>query len=182
MSNRVSYCKDCKKKTVKSIYYRHENRSFRVAFSICENCGIFFNFNDWEHQRRIMPYFNDIGGLLRGRFMKGEKRAKMFFMRKDPNAQCIKGKNHEHSKLYVKDDSQTPHFVGYLCKECRVAYFVKTEFLVLNPDERGSLGSHATTIDYKESEPEIIEKHYRLTKKDAKKLEKVLKRLEIKLH
>lgn len=181
MSNRISYCRSCKEKAVKSIYYRHENRSFRVAFSICENCGMFFNFNDWKHQGRIMPYFNDMKGLLRGRFVKA-KRGKVFFMKKDPNAQCIEGKSHEYSKLHVKDESQTPHFVGYLCKECRIAYFVKTKFLKLKPDQRGSLGSHAIAGDYEESEPEIIEKRYRLTKKDAKKLDKAIKRLEIKLH
>ena len=107
MSNRISYCEFCKNKAVKSIYYRHENRSFRVAFSICENCGIFFNFNDWKHQGRIMPYFNDMGGFLRGCFVKGEKRDKVFFMRKEPNAQCIKGKNHEYSKLYDKKFSHS---------------------------------------------------------------------------
>ena len=182
MSNRISYCKFCEKKAVKSIYYRHENRSFRVAFSICERCGMFFNFHDWDHKERIMPYYNDMKGLLRGCFEKGEKRGKIFFMKKNPNGHCIKGKNHEYTKLHVKDDSQTPHFVGYLCKECRVAYFVKTKFLVLKPNEHGSLGSYAVAGDYKESEPEIIEKHYRLTKKDAKKLDKAIKRLEIILH
>jgi len=129
-----------------------------------------------------MPYFNDMKGLLRARFVKGEKRDKVFFMRKEPYAQCIEGKNHEYSKLYVKDDTQTPHFVGYLCKECRVAYFVKTKFLKLKPDHRGSLGGYGVASDFDESEPEIIEKHYRLTKKDAKKLDKIIKRLEIKLH
>ena len=181
MSNRISYCKFCEKKDVKSIYYRHENRSFRVAFSICENCGIFFNFNDWKHQGRIMPYFNDMMGLLRGRFVIGEKRDKVFFMRKDPNAQCFKGKNHEYSKLYVKDNSQTPHFVGYLCKDCRVAYFVKTKFLKLKPNHHNSLGGYGIASDLEEFESEIIEKHYRVTKKDAKKIDKIIKKLGIKL-
>ena len=182
MSNRISYCRDCKEKAIKSIYFRHKNRSFRVAFSICENCGLFFNFNDWKNRGRIMPYFNDMYGLLRGRLVKGENRSKVFFMRKDSNAQCIEGKNHECSKLYVKDDLQKTHFVGYLCKDCRVAYFVKTEHLKLKPDERGSLGGYGVTGDYKEPEPDIIEKRYYVTKEDAKILEKAIKKLKIKIH
>jgi len=129
-----------------------------------------------------MPYFNDMKGLLRGRFVKGEKRDKVFFMRKEPSAQCIEGKNHEYSKLYVKDDIQTPHFVGYLCKECRVAYFVKTKFLKLKPDQRGSLGGYGVAGDFDEPESELIEMRYYVTKKDAKILEKIIKRLKIKLH
>lgn len=176
MVNRISYCKNCEKKSIKSIYYRHENRSFRVAFSTCESCGHFFNFIDWKTKGRIMPYFNDMMGLLWCRLVKERKREWVNEMKKDSNIPCLEGKNHEFTKLFVKNESQTPKYIGYLCKECRTAYFVKTKFLKFHPyDENGTLGGFGVSSGY-EVEQDRIEKKLVLTKKDAKKLEKFMKK------
>jgi len=73
-------------------------------------------------------------------------------------------------------------FVGYLCKDCKGAFFVKTKLLKLKPNKYGNLGAHHLAKDYENAEPEIIVKSYSVSPKDGKKIDSAIKKLGIKLH
>lgn len=144
MSKRSVLCYHCEKNGKIPIYHR-EKRVFRVAFYVCKYCMNFSGFINWT-SRRSMPYYNDMMGLMRMRLIKKRKdkpgdrysrRKRIELMQKNTFARCIKCKKLEYSKLYLRNRNlDLFDYVGYLCKNCRVGYFIQTpnlEFHTVDP-------------------------------------------------
>lgn len=195
MPNKSSLCYQCRKNGKIPISYRDENRVFLVAFYVCSECMHFSGFIDtWKRKsRRIMPFFDDMNSLIRMRYVKNRTLSrKIHFMRKDPYSNCFKSKKHEIFKLFARNrNEKTYEFIGYVCKNCRVGYFVKNksiEFRTLNPkgyyNNDGSLpnfysipfneymGFFATQIAEDEEKPIDEQVTITIKKKDLAKLKK----------
>ena len=193
----ICYNEPCGKKGKIPIYYRDEKRVFKVAFYICKYCMNFSGFGNWT-THRFMPYFNDMMGLITMRFVRNFKdkendkltrRNRVLLMQKDPYIPCIKCKKYDYSKLFIRNrDRNSFDFVGYVCKNCRVAYFVKTPNLEFrNMELKGPynedvipsnefMGQFATAIGEDEEKPPLEEVSIIIKKTDIQKL----KRSEIK--
>lgn len=202
MVNKSSKCysQSCGKNGKIPIYYRDEERIFKVAFYVCKYCMRFSGFINWA-THRSMPYFNDMWGLIRMRFVRNFKdketdkltrRNRVLLMQKDPYQPCIKCKKYDYSKLFTRNrDKGSFDFVGYVCKNCKVAYFIKTpnlEFRTLDPkgyyNDDGSLpnfhdipfneymGQSATAIGEDEEKPPLEEVTITIKKLDILKLKK----------
>lgn len=105
-----------------------DNHVFHVAFYVCSSCMHFSGFIDtWRKKRhRAMPFFNDMKGQIRMRYVKdGKISAKILMIRKDPYALCIKCKKKDVFKIFArKRDENTYEYVGYVCKNCRIGYLI----------------------------------------------------------
>mgnify|MGYP001566719357 CR=1 FL=1 len=122
-----------------------------------------------------MPFFNDMWGLLQTKLVKGKESEYVFNMKKDTSLRCIKGQSHEYTKLYLRGEKRKYHYIGYLCKECRKAYFVITKYLRLKTDHpNNSLGSYGVGGDGFEEKPEY--KTLQVNTKQYAKAVKLLKK------
>ncbi len=160
----------------------------------------FSGFINWK-THRSMPYFNNMNGLIKMRYVRNLKddkhdiltrRNKILLMQKDPYRPCIKCKKYDCSKLFIRNRKKNSfELTGYVCKNCTVAYFVKTpnlEFRTYDPkgyyNNDGSLpnfhgipfneymGQFATTIGEDEEKPPLEEVTIRISKQDILKLKK----------
>ena len=179
MVKKSLFCYQCETDGKIPIYFRHENRVFRVAFYVCSNCMNFSGFIDTFKRKtdRIMPYFNDMWGMIIMRLVKKTTNKRNVFLIKKDNAFCIKCKKYDYSKLYIRNRTRSTYgFVGYVCKNCRTAFFVNTPnltFRVLHPynkndESMGGFGVASTEDEEKPIEYETI----RIKKKDLPKLER----------
>jgi len=95
-----------------------------------------------------MPYFNKIGSFIQIRLVKNFKdkpsdiisrNKRVRLMQKDPYLPCIKCKKFDFSKLYLRNRKKNTYdFIGYICKNCKVAYLVNSKnlkFCTLSPME-----------------------------------------------
>jgi len=192
LSNKSSICYQCGRNGKIPIYYRNENRVFRVAFYVCDYCMHFSGFINWTNHRS-MPYFNDMEGMIRMRLVKYPKeKKKIFLMKKDPYSNCIKCKKYDYSKLYIRDRKEdTCNYLGYVCKNCKIGYFVNTpnlKFKTYSPQgyykNDGSLpsfhgipfneymGQFATSLGEDEEKPIEDQVIISIKKKDLDKLKK----------
>ena len=180
MVKKSVFCYNCETDSKIPIYFRNENRVFRVAFYVCSNCMHFSGFiGTWKKKTdRIMPYYNNMKGLIKMRLVKKAINKKRTFLIKKDNAFCIKCKKYDYSKLYVRNRAKkTYHFIGYICKNCRTAFFVNTsnlEFRIMYAQNKydesmGSFGVNLAEDQEKPTEYETI----RIKKKDLPKLEKL---------
>lgn len=196
----ICYAQSCGKNGKIPIYYRDERRVFKVAFYVCKYCMHFSGFINWK-THRSMPYFNDMNGLIKMRLVKDIKehdadtdtrKQKILEIKKDPSKGCMKCKKFDYSKLYFrKRDKNTYNFTGYVCKNCRVAYFVNTSFFKFKTREPkgyhnqdGSLpkfhdipfeeyiGQFATATGEDEEKPPLEEVMITIIKQDIPKLKK----------
>lgn len=195
MPNKSSLCYQCRENGKIPISYRDENRIFLVAFYVCSECMHFSGFIEtWKRKsRRIMPYFNEMEGLIRMRYVKDRTLSgKIRLMNTDPYSLCIKCKKDEIFKLFARyRDENTYEFIGYICKNCRVGYFIKNQrikFRTLNPkgyyNKNGSLpkffgisfneymGQFPTQIAEDEEKPIEEQATIMIRKKDLAKLKK----------
>ena len=186
MAKKSMICYQCGKNGKVPIYFRDENRAFKVAFYACKYCMNFSGFIETytRKTKRIMPYFDDMRGLIKMRLCKNNKdkesdlqshKNKVLKIQKDPNAYCFKCKKFDYSKLYVRNRvKKTFDYVGYVCKWCRMGFFVNVTDLKLKPydDSREYMGSFATQLPEDEERP--IEEQLTITikKKDLGKLKK----------
>lgn len=178
MAKKSLFCYQCEEDGKTPIYFRHENRAFRVAFYVCSNCMHFSGFIEtWKKKTdRIMPYFNDMRGLIMMRLEKATNRKRVLLIKKN-NAFCIKCKKYDYSKLYIRNKTEKKfHFIGYICKNCRTAFFVNTSDLKFsggrplnkNEESMGSFGVSSAEDEEKPIEYETI----RIKKEDLPKLER----------
>ena len=192
MGKKSVFCYQCETDGKIPIYFRNENRVFRVAFYVCSNCIHFSGFINWTTHRH-MPYFNEMRSVIRMRLVKNvHKKKKVFLIKKDQYVSCIKCEKYGFSKLYFRDrEENSYHYVGYVCKNCRVGYFVNTAYLKFRTydpkgyyNKDGSLpnffdipfneymGQFPTTTGEDEEMPKEEYETIRIKKKDIPKLEK----------
>jgi len=183
MAKKSLFCYQCEEDGKIPIYFRHESRVFRVAFYVCSNCMHFSGFIEtWKKKTdRIMPYFNDMRGLIMMRLEKETNKKRVLLIKKN-NTFCIKCKKYDYSKLYVRNRIEKKfRFIGYICKNCRTAFFVNTSDLKFskgrplnkNEESMGSFGVSSAEDEEKPIEYETI----RIKKTDLAKLENL--RIEI---
>ena len=178
MVKKSLFCYQCETDGKIPIYFRNENRVFRVAFYVCSNCMHFSGFIEtWKKKTdRIMPYFNDMNGLIMMRLVKKTNKKRVFLIKKD-NAFCIKCKKYDYSKLYVRNrEGNTFDFIGYVCKNCRTAFFVNTsnlEFRIIHAQNKYDESMGSFGVSSAEDEEKPIEYETIIIKKtDLPKLEK----------
>ena len=183
MAKKSMICYQCDKNGKIPIYFRDENRAFKVAFYVCKYCMNFSGFINWT-TNRAMPYFNAMRGLIKMKICKAIKdrksdldshKAKVLQMQKDPNASCFKCKKYDFSKLYIRlRTDNTFDFVGYVCKWCRVCYLVNNSDLRFKARENSAeyMGSFATQMGEDEEKPIEEQVTIKIKKKDLDKLKK----------
>jgi len=184
MVKKSMICYQCDKNGKIPIYFRDENRAFKVAFYVCNYCMNFSGFINWT-TNRAMPYFNDMRGLMKMKLCKSIKtrksdldshKAKVLQMKKDPNLSCFKCKKYDYSKLYIRNRREnTFDFVGYVCKWCRVCYLVNNSDLKFKARENSVeyMGSFATQMGEDEEKPlknRVTLPPLTVTKAQAKKI------------
>ena len=146
MVNKSSKCTRtyCQMNTIKPIYYRDDDRNFRVAFYVCTNCMDFSGFINAETGRK-MPYVYKMQGFVDVRLVKNIKdnkedlesrKNKVLAIQKDYSLPCFVCERYQYSRLYfrersVKEKYTSFHYVGYICKWCKTAYFVNRSWLKL---------------------------------------------------
>lgn len=207
MVNRSLTCTNtlCKKNAVEPIYYRDMNRVFRVAFYVCRRCMHFSGFVNWT-THRMMPYFYHIGSEIPMRLVKRQEgkrgEARMLYireMKKDFSKPCIECNTNDYAKLYLR---KRPSFqyVGYICKKCKVAYFVNTKDFKLRTEQQAGLypqhklrprprrippneylGTFYTHLGEDQEKEEYEKLHMLIKKKDIQKLKRALKKSHIEL-
>ena len=125
-----------------------------------------------------MPYFNDMWGMIVMRLVKKTTNKRNVFLIKKDNAFCIKCKKYDYSKLYVRNRTKNTYgFIGYVCKNCRTAFFVNTsnlKFWVTHPQNKNdeSMGGFGVATPEDEEKPLEYETIV-IKKKDLPKLEKL---------
>jgi len=170
----ICYALSCGKNGKIPIYYRDERRVFKVAFYVCKYCMNFSGFIDtWKRKpRRIMPYFNDMMGLIK---MQLEPKIRISSMKKTEYHYCNKCKKDDYSRLFIRNrDKNSFDFTGYVCKHCRTCFFINTpslKFRTPTPYKK-SMGSFS--VSFAEDEEKPIEEEVIITikKNDIIKLKK----------
>ena len=207
--NKSTKCMSCGINGKIPIYYRDESRSYKVAFYVCKHCMQFSGFINWQ-KGRSMPFFNDMKGMIIMRLDKNineydadvdTRKQKILEIKKDPSKRCMKCKKFDYSKLYFrKRDKNTYSFTGYVCKNCRVTYFVNTSFFKFKTrdpkgyhNQDGSLpkfhdipfeeyiGQFATVTGEDEEISKFKDITLRVNIDDVSKLEKVIRMSKIKI-
>ena len=183
--NRSSKCNFCKKGPVVSIKYREKdgNRTYKLAFHFCKNCQEFFDFIDWKTYNS-MPYYNDISNLKVMSVIEPEDQFRVRSIKRDTTLGCVKCKKTAYSRLYLEYERNLYDYVGYVCKKCESAFFVNTlHFRLKKRKEFGFVdeyvGSYVTRSGIPDDD-KIVEVFYRLNKKDALKLKKLMMKYNIK--
>ncbi len=183
MAMKSMICYQCGKNGKVPIYFRDENRAFKVAFYVCKYCMNPSGFINWT-TKRAMPYFNDMKGMIKIRLCKNIKdkesdllshKNKVLRLQKVPNAFCFRCNGYDYSKLYLRNRIENSFdFVGYVCKWCKMAFFVNVTDLRFKARENSVeyMGSFATQMGEDEEKP--IEEQVTITikKKDLDKLKK----------
>ena len=153
------------------IYYRNKEDVYKVAFYVCEYCLNFSGFINWK-THRTMPYYNDMGGLVK---MRLENNLEILLMQKTHNHTCFKCKKDDIYKLRIrKRDENSYGFVGYVCKNCRTCFFINTpnfKFQTLD-NAVNSMGSYGVSLGEDEEKPIIKEIEIKVKESDIAKLRK----------
>ena len=172
--NKSVLCYTCEKKGKVSIYYRDEQNVHKVAFYVCKYCMYFSGFIDtWKRKpRRIMPYYNDMKGLIKMRLVK---KPRISSMKKTHYTYCEYCKKDDYYRLFIRNrDYNSYDFIGYICKHCRTCFFINTtglKFRTRDPYTK-SMGSFAVAIAEDEEKPVEEEVLIRIKKNDVIKLKK----------
>jgi len=210
MVNRSSKCynPNCGENSLTPVYFRDENRIYKVAFYICKSCMNFSEFIDWTTKPpRSIPFYNDMQGMVRVRLVKDLKddekdrytrKNRVLQMQKDNDKPCIKCSKFEISKLYIRD-RPTFIYVGYVCKNCKVIYLVNRQnfrLKTLDPKgyykQDGSLPafhdipfeeymSHFAVATGKPEKIDYGEIHLKLPSKQIEQIKKFMKKKNIPL-
>jgi len=155
--NKSALCYICEKKGKVAISYRDKQNVRKVAFYVCKYCVSFSGFINWKTSRK-MPYYNDMGSLVKMKLVNNEW---IYLMKKTHTHTCFKCEKDDCYKLSIrKRDENSYEFVGYICKNCRTCFFINTtsfKFETLVHSSK-SLGSFDTTFGEDEEKPIIKEK------------------------
>jgi len=116
-----------------------------------------------------MPYFNNIQNLKVISVIEKEDKNRLNEIKKNRYLPCIKCRKNEYARLYCEIITDKFFYVGYLCKNCKTAFFLNTRQFSLkrrNEDDfiPEYVGSFATQLGFP-SEPEYLDFRGRIRKK-----------------
>jgi len=168
MVNKSSKCSNifCQKNSLVPIYFRGEDRSFRVAFYLCKNCNECTDFfADDEFRISFLSKLHKETLILRlvkekrNEITIDSNRKKILEIRKikKPCFECGKIK---YERIFVRNRTIYT-FVGYVCRTCQVIYTINFHDFRLRKAEVLPYEDFCITTN-----PEIPEEEY-LGRKDV---------------
>jgi hypothetical protein len=168
MANKSSKCSNtfCQQNSVVPIYFRGEDRVFRVAFYLCKNCNECTDFfSDGKFRIPFLSKLRKETLILRlvkekrNEVDKNTNRKKIFEIKKNKNP-CFECGKIKYERIFLRDRSDYT-FVGYVCKTCQVIYTISLQDFRLRKAEVLSYEDFCIPTN-----PEIPEEEY-LGRKDV---------------